>query len=289
MDLVENRLGEVEVRGEIELDAADITSLIYHDIFDYPLTMGEITKWKAGRRYRTGEPEVRFNQGFYHLAGKEGIILKRLLRERISARKMEIARKAGQILKFIPTLKMVGVTGALAMGNAGEESDVDLLLVTRKRTLWTTRLATMILLSLFGIKRRKYGEKEEKDKLCLNLWLDEDSLAWSKKDRNIYTAHEICQIQPLFDKEKTFARFLAANGWVKAFWPNAVKIFKVQRKVSAPNGLFLLLEPICRAFQFWYMRGKVTREVVGKGKALFHPNDWGEAIALRLAKWNITP
>ena len=289
MDLVENRIGEVELRNEIELDAEDITSLIYHDIFDYPLTMGEITKWKSGKRYLEGEPEVKFNKGFYFLSGKEGIILKRMLRERVSARKMQLARKAGQILRFIPTLKMVGITGALAMDNASEESDIDLLLVTKGGTLWTTRLITIFLLSVFGIKRRKYGETQEKDKLCLNVWLDENSLVWDKKDRNIYTAHEICQIKPLFDRENTFEKFLFANKWAGAYWPNAVRIRKVKSKSSNVSGVLSLIEPLARAFQFWYMRGKITREVVTKEKAIFHPTDWGKVISLRLNKWNITP
>jgi hypothetical protein len=184
---------------------------------------------------------------------------------------------------------MIGITGALAMGNASEESDIDLLLITKKGALWTTRLITLFLLALFGIKTRRYGNREEKDKLCLNVWLDEGSLIWGKKDRNIYTAHEICQIKPLFDKENTFERFLFANKWIEEYWPNALKTRKVKSKPSSMNWLLAFIEPLARTFQFWYMRSKVTREVVEKGKALFHPTDWGKVIGLRLKRWNITP
>jgi len=267
----------------IDLDASEVSSLLYHDIFDYPLSLGELMKWRAGEKLTTNNEEltIKSRNGFYFFKGRDGIILKRLLRERISAKKFEIARKAGQILRLIPTIKMVAVTGALAMDNAAEEGDIDLLVVSQKGTLWATRLITLIFLDLIGFPRRKYGDRNQKDKLCLNIWLDETSLSWPRNDRNIYSAHEIAQIKLIADKDRTYDRFIQVNGWVKDFWPNAVKIDrkrgKKQKAGSLTNVFYLffgLIEPLAFSFQRFYMRKKITKERVGKKRALFHPVDW---------------
>lgn len=286
MDLVENRQ-DIGIKGEgqFTLGFGEITSLLYHDIFDYPLRLGELIKWQGGKGLSIkGNPSVIKKNGFYFIEGKEGTIFKRLLRERISLRKLEIARKAGKILRLIPTIKMVAVTGALAMESAGEESDIDLMIVAQKGTLWTTRVLTLIFLDLIGFSRRKYRDKNQKDKLCLNIWLDETSLTWPKKDRNSYTAHEICQVRPLVDKDKTYERFIYSNKWIKDFWPNAIKIVAISSKpITSSQSLVSILEPLARSIQFWHMRGKITREVVTKSRALFHPHDWGKVVLKRLA------
>ena len=300
MDLVENRQ-DIGFKREEEftLGWGEVASLVYHDIFDYPLSLGELIKWRTGDKLIIDNEKLTINykNGFYFFKGKEGIVLKRLLRERISARKFEIARKAGRILGLIPTIKMVAVTGALAMGNAGEDSDIDLLIVTKKGTLWTTRLITLLLLDLIRFPRRKFGDRNQKDKLCLNIWLDESDLKWSKKDRNVYTSHEIAQVVPLADKEKTYERFIYLNKWIKDFWPNAIKTVAIFSKpitshparrsyassVAGGQSPITILEPLARELQFIYMRKKITREVVTKTRALFHPHDWGKVVLSRLA------
>lgn len=268
------------------LDENNIASVFYHDIFDYPLTFQELIRWEAGRRLRLkGELlTINFRNGFYFLAGREASILKRLLRKRISSRKLRIARKAGQILQLIPFVKGVFVTGALSMGNAAEDSDVDLLVVTQKGRLWTSRLVCLMLLKMIGFPLRKFGDKNQKDKLCLNMWLDESDLGWSKGDRNCYTAHEIAQIVPLINKDNSYERLIWENKWVRNFWPNAVKTVK-QKAGIHKKGVFWgnLFESWARKLQFIYMRKKITREVVTPTRALFHPYDWGKVVLSRLA------
>lgn len=268
------------------LSEKNIASVLYHDIFDYPLTAQELIRWEAGRRVTTKNKlmSVDFRNGFYFLGGREASVLKRLLRKRISSRKLRIARKAGQILQFIPFVKGVFVTGALAMGNAAEDSDIDLLLITQKGRLWTSRLLCLVLLKMIGFPVRKFGDKNQKDKLCLNMWLDGSDLVWSKEDRNCYTAHEIAQIVPLVNKDNSYERLIWENKWVRAFWPNAVRAIKQQSKVYK-KGSFIgnLFESWARKIQFIYMRRKITREIVTPTRALFHPHDWGGVVLSRFA------
>ena len=89
-----------------------------------------------------------------------------------------------------------------------KNSDIDLLIITRKNMLWTTRALVYGVLKVMGYQLRKPEQKSEKDKLCLNMWLDETSLVWDRKDRNIYTGHEIAQIVPLINKKNIYEKFL---------------------------------------------------------------------------------
>jgi predicted nucleotidyltransferase len=273
----------------ILLGEKEISSLIYHDIFDYPLTPLELIKWTAGKEIKfRGLENIKIStkNGFLFLNGKEGSTLKRLMRKRISKRKIEKAKKAAKILSSLPTVKMIAVTGALAMDNANEESDIDFLTITKKGSLWTTRLLTIALLKVFGIPRRKYGEKSTKDKLCLNIWLDENDLVWSKKNRNIFTSHEISQIIPLINKDQAYEKFLSKNAWIADYWPNATSARAGKEtkrgKIKKRGFVIRFTEPLARRAQYWYMKDKITRETITPTRALFHPVDWASFISLKL-------
>lgn len=260
-------------------------AVYYHSLFGFPLKEMELLKWEVGEReakkYRT-DFEVSFKNGFYFIKGSPGQISGRRLRQRNSEKKTRLARKYGQYIKLIPTVEAVFLTGSLAMENASEASDIDLMIITRKRALWTTRLMVLLFLKLINAPLRRFGETEVKDKLCFNLWLDEANLVWPKKERNLFTAHEIAQIKPLFNKNQTFEHFLFKNDWIKKFWPNVVQIRKI-KKVRTKISIFTFFEPLARTLQMRYMKGKKTKEKVGFGKAIFHPKNLSEEILKKLA------
>lgn len=269
------------------LTEKELASVIYHDIFDYPLTAVDLIRWEVGQKVNVVSMDsflFKAKSGHYYLKGREGIVLRRLMRERSSKRKLKIAEKAAFLLSFIPTVKFVGITGALAMNNANDESDIDFIIVTKKGTLWTTRLVSLFLFKLFKFKVRRYADKEEKDKLCLNMWIDESSLKISKQ-KNIYTAHELAQIVSLVDKEGTFGRLIEENKWIYDYWPNAVSVpkrNKYAKKIAKEGLIAKIIEPLTRKLQFNYMRKKITREVVTPRQAFFHPVDWGSFVTDRL-------
>ncbi len=277
---------------KITLSRQEIASIYYHDIFDYPMTLKELTKWSAGKKVDVNNlseeiagSQIKTSEGLLYIKGREKITIKRLMRHSASTKKIEIAKNAVKLIKKIPTVKAVCITGALAMKNADENSDIDLMVITKKGALWATRLAVYTLIKLYGIPTRKPREKHEKDKLCLNIWLDETSLVWPKKERNVFIAHELAQIVPLVNKEKAYEDLLAKNSWIKDYWPNAVKAIlkrKTKKNESFLNlciyGLFYLLEPLARTVQTWYMKDKVTNEVVTSSKAIFHPTKLSDTI-----------
>jgi hypothetical protein len=259
----------------------EIASVYYHDIFDYPLSLAELIKWRCGKSDFRGGKEVLSKKGFYFLEGRERLVYKRLLKNRISEKKMAIAKKTSNIISLFPTVKMVGVTGSLAMKNSGEDGDIDLFVITKKGSLWTTRLLILLTLKLTGIKTRRFNDTNQKDKVCLNMWIDESDLIWGAKDRNIYTAHEIAQIIPLINKDKTYEKFLEKNKCILNYWPSAVRIKKL-KEISIQRSFNFLIEELAFRLQYLYMKGKISRETVTKTKALFHPQNWGKFVLSRL-------
>jgi len=274
-------------RREI-LGKSEELSIRYHDLFDFPLTFSDLIKWNTNENIFLNRHKIliSFQNGYYFLHGREGLVYKRVIRSRISAKKMEIAKKASSVLSLIPTVLMVGVTGSLAMDNAGDESDIDLFIITRKNLLWTTRIFSYFTLKVFGFDLRKSGKNNQKDKLCLNMWMDETDLAWRKSDRNLYTAHEIAQVAPLVNKNNTYEKFIYKNKWILKYWPNAVKIGKYKEKNGKhvfKNPSFSLVEKIAFNMQYGFMKSKITREMVTPTRAIFHPQDLGKLVISRLA------
>lgn len=269
-------------------------SVFYHSFFDFPLTISELIKWRCAESILDNSaPPVIVRSGYYFIEGGEGAIYKRILRKRISSKKIIIAKKASKLISLIPTIEMVAITGSLAMENASDQSDIDLLVVTKNGYLWTTRLFAYLLITLFGFSVRRPYDKDEKDKLCINMWLDESDLAWYKKGRNLYTAHEVAQIVPLINKNNIYEKFLTENKWILKYWPNAVKIkrykdieilnTKVANHSISSHFISSLVEKLAFRIQYHHMKSKITREVVTPTRALFHPQDWGKVVLSRLA------
>lgn len=261
-------------------------SVYYHNLFDYPLSIRDLVRWKANDKLNFSQKDTIIQRsGYYYTEGKDGLIFKRLLRKRVSNKKLLIAKKAANYLRFIPSIRMVAITGSLAMENSSPESDIDFLIITKKGSLWLTRILVYGILKLANIGVRKAADKHEEDRLCLNMWMDESDLVWPKQQRNLYSAHEIAQIKPLVDKMNTYDIFLQKNKWILDFWPNAVSISK--KSVFSPIkskewSVLKLAESIAFRFQVKYMRGKITREVVSKTRGIFHPQDWSKIVLKNL-------
>ncbi len=287
-------LSTKKVLSDKELSDGERFSVLYHNLFDYPLSFNGLIKWRARGRINTRittSTSITCKNNYYFLENRYGLVYKNLLRKRISAKKMLIAQRAAKIISLVPTVKMVAITGSLAMENSTDESDIDLLIITNIGTLWFTRLFAYLLIGLFGIQRRYPNKGSEKDRLCLNMWLDENDLKWNKKQQNFYTAHEIAQIIPLVNKDNTYEKFLHINKWILDYWPNSVRIKNNELRIKnkTKNSLFIIHESIFNVIewlafklQYNHMASKITRETITKTRALFHPQDWGEVVLKRL-------
>jgi len=204
---------------------AILKTLHYADIFHYPLRTEEIKRYTVERltdgvlidslSLMVADGKLIYADNYYCLSGREKIIELRQRREVCSEPKINKAKRIASVLKFIPWVKLIGVTGALAMGNSEEDDDIDLIIITSPRRLWLTRGIVVIFLRLTGQYRRP---GKIKDKICPNLMLSQEALEFP--DHDLFTAHEIAQMKPIFCRDNTYQKFLQANGWIKDFLPN---------------------------------------------------------------------
>lgn len=280
-----------------------LATIAYADVFDYPLTISELATWLIIGTQHTGIiqnavesiPDVRMKDGYVYLKGKQAIVKVRKNRERFAVQKMALAERSAALLKHIPTIVLVGVTGGLAMKNADEHDDIDLYIATTEKTMWVTRFLATVLLEIYAI-RRKPNSLEIRNKICLNMYVDKEHLAVPVKERDLFSAHEVLQLVPLWDRDGAYDKFISANWWVKKYLPKARR-----KKCQMPNAkckifwlekiIFIILEPVFRWFQLWYMRKRRSSEVVNDTLIRFHPKDarvWVMAkYAVRLGKYNI--
>ncbi len=249
------------------------------------MTERELEYWQMGEgvfAFKAQKaPRFEYDKGFYFLSGREKNISKRIKRGCASQKKMALALKSTELIARLPSILFVGITGSLAMHNTQAGDDIDLLVISQKNTMWTSRLLVHVLLKLKGIEIRRFGQKAESNKICLNMWLDESDLTISP---SLFAAHELAQIIPLADRLKTYEKLMAKNVWYKKYWPHTHEA-KVLRTCKAQKFLPLaIFEPIAYLLQKAYMRHKITREMVSRRRALFHPVDWERRIITELAR-----
>ncbi len=272
------------------LQQAVLKTLIYSDLFDYPLTEKEVHKFlissktysldliKESLKKLNKDRLVGVSKGFWFCSNKNNLPALREKRSKISKEKVQKADKWVGFFKYIPWIKMVCLTGALAMRNAEVEDDIDLLIVTSEQRLWTTRLLVVFMLKIFGDYRG--GAKCVKDKICPNLWLTAESLEFP--DKNLFTAHEVAQAVPVFDRNNTYQQFLQANSWVNEYLANfsfSTKALDPAEKNTSISFkpfivfklLFDFLDNLAYRAQKKYMSSKINNEKVEKNLAAFHP------------------
>lgn len=204
------------------LSNAIVETVAYADIFDYPLTAMEIHRYLIGSRCSrdavqaalendaTLDARLARTDDLYTLIGREAIVTTRQQRQRLSDRCWPRARRYGRMIASLPFVKMVAVTGELAMDNVRERSDIDYFIVTEHRRLWLCRLFAIGVVHFAA----RFG-----DTVCPNYLLSERALELSERD--LYSAHEVVQMIPLSGVD-TYARFRQMNRWVYDFLPNAV-------------------------------------------------------------------
>ncbi len=246
------------------LENAILQTLAYSDIFDYPLTADELHRFLVASAARHDIEQcavmmknVSFKDGYYFLASRDEIVELRRRREAVSRKIFKRAMFYGRILGALPFVRMVALTGSLAMLNLSKNPDMDYMLVTKHGRVWTARAFAIVL----GKIAHLFG-----DTICPNLIVSERALEWPLHD--LYSARELCQMIPITGLD-FYLRLFAANSWVESILPNAYsktktsKVFtrRVLRKTSEARrlGEFPLRGVFGDKFESWEMTRKIAR------------------------------
>ncbi|MFH1186765.1 MAG: hypothetical protein V1697_01170 [Candidatus Levyibacteriota bacterium] len=273
-----------------------LKTLVYSDIFDFPLKKEEIWIYLISNKKISkkdfllsfNEKRIVSKNNFYFLKGKSKNIKEREKRNKESLIKIKKARKIAKLISFIPSVYFIGITGSLALLSSRRKEDIDIFIITSKNTIWITRLFAILLLKTLGVYRKR-AEKDVKDKICLNMIIGENKLSLEKNKQDLYSAHEAVQMLPIFERNKTYTKFLRKNSWIKKFLPNALLS---KKKIEVPKrnikmwqiNMLRLLEPIARKAQYSFMKKNITIETVTKDFLAFHAVDYRSKILNKFNK-----
>lgn len=302
----------LSLAGPFAVDLAILRAVLYADVFDYPLTLDEL------HRYLPGEAppvealaaalvpsgggwlmaHIAHSGGYYCLADRTALAALRREREARALRLWRAARRFGRVVAHLPFVRMVAVTGALAMNNVKPDDDIDFLIVTAPGRVWLARAFAILVVRL----ARLAGVQ-----LCPNYLLAETALAQERRD--FFVAHELAQMIPLVDHAR-YRQMRAANAWTADFLPNASGAPRLEPDL-APHGLGLRIRCVLERalggvfgdrLEQWERRRKTTKfrpqlERAGASAVLDelqvkgHFNDYGqralEAYRSRCARYRL--
>jgi hypothetical protein len=223
------------------LERAIMRTVLYSDCFDYPLTPEEVAHYLIEfpgdgdqvREILRSSPslasKLAFSQGYVMLRGRESLATVRSERALKSKKIWSVARRYIRALSALPFIRMVAVTGALAMNNSEESDDVDVLIVTAPSRVWLARAFAVLVVRVRGFARNT---------LCPNYVVSQDAL--SLEPCSIYVAHEFVQMVPVYGCG-LHSKMREANPWIGSILPNARR--PIRQEVEYEPG------PIIRALK----------------------------------------
>jgi hypothetical protein len=198
-----------------------LSTVAYADVFDYPLTLAEIYRYLPGLSVSQESIQAVLSNGtigrgqviargrYFAFAGREAIIETRERRARVAADMWPRALRYGRVISSLPYVRMVAVTGALAVDNVEPGDDIDYLVVTEPGHLWLCRAMIVALVKLAA---------QTDDTICPNYLLSERALVFGQ--HSLFAAHELAQMVPVAGLEM-YRRMRQLNAWTQTYLPNA--------------------------------------------------------------------
>lgn len=247
------------------LETAVWRTIVYADVFDYPLTLAEIHFFLEGvaappvaveqvlQNGRLLPDHLAHHPPYYTLPGREAIRQTRRRREALSQALWPVAVRYGRLIASLPFVRLVAVTGSLAVNNVDERlgADIDYLVVTQNGRVWLSRAFIITIVRLAAW--RGYT-------LCPNYILAESALTFP--DQNIYTAHELLQMAPLYGLD-VYHQIRRLNGWAARFMPNAASAPPPRPDLPAPYPTVqkLLELPLATTAGRWLDEWEMARKI----------------------------
>ncbi len=135
------------------------------------------------------------------------------------------AEKLLKIIRSIPFISSIALSGGTAHDGIENHDDIDLFIITKKHTLYISYFLIHLLSLLFGSRKT----------FCANYLIDESKLAITAS-RDLYTAYQIISLKPIKNKE-LLNLFFFRNKWIQKYFPN-FRIDSSEYKIT--SGYFLL-------------------------------------------------
>lgn len=263
------------------MEKSILATFIYFDILKRPLKKNEILDNLQRIDGETQFSLVSFGEAllnllsknlienekeFWFLKGRDFLVIERKKREKISKELWQRLKKIASIINWVPFIEGVFVSGSLAIDNSNETSDIDLLVITKIRRIFTVRAFLTFLLDVFRYRRKK---GKIRGKICLNHYQTLDFLEF--KFPSLYVAYNFFHLRPVIDRKNVFERFKEENRWLKGYLLFWEKQFPSSFQIKKRSKIAKLFE--------WFLKGsfgswleKKLKEIQIKRKLQRYPS-----------------
>lgn len=204
----------------IILDASLVRSLLYFDIFSYPLTAPELFRACSVAGICLGQVQERLTtlvqngsigeqDGYYYVDQGPEKIARRLKGNALAEQRLVKAYQVSKLIGKFPYVRAVMLSGSLSKDYMEEDSDIDYFIVTEPGRLWICR--TLLILY------KKIILLNSHENFCVNYFVDTDHL--EIEDKNIFTATEVSFVVPTYNYE-VYQAFREQNTWSREIYPH---------------------------------------------------------------------
>lgn len=239
-----------------------IETVVFFDLFKFPLTALEIKKYSAVdlnlvQLDEILQEELRKNRletknGFYFLVNRAEIVDTRKERYNYSLRKIKIAKLFANIFFLTPGVSSVCLVNSIGANNLRDGGDIDFLIITKSKRIWLSRFFCTGIAKLLN---KRPNKKSKRDKICLSFYLSEDNLflgglKLAKNDP--YFNFWEKSILVLNDRRNAFARFVSVNN-LENYYNFRNQDLKKKKKITFIKNLTDRLEMLSKKLQIKIM------------------------------------
>jgi hypothetical protein len=205
------------------LPPAVFATIVYLDLFDYAPSLSDLKRYVlrygngvekptlfAIRRTLETNARITEHQGFYMLKGREHLALTR-------KKKWLHAKPFIRLLSSLPFVRAIWLSNSMGWNNAQRTSDIDLIIVTTAKHIWTARFFTTALMKLF---RQRPGQQRPSKAICLSFYMTEEALnlkPLQQSGHDIHFAYWCAQVYPVTGYN-LFKRYAQSNPWLHDYF-----------------------------------------------------------------------
>src|SRR5690606_28468061 len=121
-------------------------------------------------------------------------------------------------------------------------------------------------------------------------WLDSGYEELEQNQRSLYSAREVIQAIPVYERSLGLVRgFLARNKWAAKYFPVGYRSALLRaQKVRTSSQPSLWFPPVVNHFLYslhtWRMRSYLQHEIVELHRAFFHPGERAKEVQAKYEK-----
>lgn len=200
-------------------DARLLHTLLYFEIFRFPLTIDELWKYCSYKERDALEYALEqwvdtgivLHAGDHYMLNNVGNKVEERIKGEKRARAMwSKACSRARLIQLFPFVRAVFISGSISKGVVAPDGDVDFFIITAPGRLWLSRTLLAMYKKIFLLGSHKY--------FCINYFIDDKHL--NIEEQNYFTATEMATLIPMTGDSELVKKFYAANQWVKKYYPH---------------------------------------------------------------------